>query len=337
MRRLLSVAALSWCAVASAVAGDAPVSFQYKDWELVCDNTRTCRAAGYQAEEGGSDPVSMRITRAAGPSTPVGIDVMVDGEVEPSGSLRLGVGKLSVSNLGASGATLDAAQVRSVLPELVKAETVAVSDAKDRRWTLSLAGLNAVLLKMDEFQGRIGTPSALTRKGSKPESSVAAPVLAPVVKAVRPAKTRPQDKALAARIFPELDIKRAAEDCNNKDRVNAGAMTVQRLDDRRVLLSLSCGTGAYNDSTFLWVANDKPPHAAKALKAMGDFDEKDGSTTEVMKGRGVGDCIFAETWVFDGTGFTRTSETGDTMCRGFAGGAWSLPRFVARVVPASAQ
>ena len=25
-------------------------SFQYKDWQMVCDNTRTCRAAGYSAD-----------------------------------------------------------------------------------------------------------------------------------------------------------------------------------------------------------------------------------------------------------------------------------------------
>ncbi|WP_410488919.1 DUF1176 domain-containing protein [Aeromonas hydrophila] len=29
------------------------LSFQHKDWELACDNTRTCRAAGYSAESGG--------------------------------------------------------------------------------------------------------------------------------------------------------------------------------------------------------------------------------------------------------------------------------------------
>ncbi|RYD40495.1 MAG: DUF1176 domain-containing protein, partial [Verrucomicrobiaceae bacterium] len=49
-----------------------------------------------------------------------------------------------------------------------------------KHWTLSLSGLNAVLLKMDEAQDRIGTPGALVRRGNKPESSVLAPVPPPV-------------------------------------------------------------------------------------------------------------------------------------------------------------
>ena len=338
MKRALALAVLSLGAVAPAMADKAPMSFQYKDWELVCDNTRTCRAAGYQEGEGGSDnPVSMRITRAAGPATPIDIDVQTGGDDDASGRLRLRIGKLSVPNLDPAKGSLDAAQVRSLLPELLKGDTVALTDSKNREWSISLAGLNAVLLKMDEFQGRIGTPGALARKGAKPEASVLPAVPAPVVNAVKPPKTLPADKALAAKIFPALDIKEAKEDCNNKDEINAKSMEVTRLDGQRVLLALGCGMGAYNYSTLLWIANDKPPYAPVALDANGDFDDKEASVTEVMKGRGIGDCISTRTWTFDGKTFVRTSETGDGMCRGFPGGAWSLPSFVARVVPAPAH
>ena len=46
--------------VQAADKGKEPVSFQHKDWALQCDNTRTCRAVGYQSEGGESEPVSMR-------------------------------------------------------------------------------------------------------------------------------------------------------------------------------------------------------------------------------------------------------------------------------------
>lgn len=49
-----------------------------------------------------------------------------------------------------------------------------------------------------------------------------------------------------------------------------------------------------------------------------------------MKGRGIGDCWWVRQWQFDGRGFVRTSEAGDSMCRGFAGGAWQLPTYVTR-------
>ena len=40
-------------------------SFQYKDWEMTCDNTRTCRAAGYSSDDAQAR-VSVLLTRKAG-------------------------------------------------------------------------------------------------------------------------------------------------------------------------------------------------------------------------------------------------------------------------------
>ena len=45
-RGVLALAVLSLPALAKT-----GVSFSHKDWEVVCDNTLTCRAAGYSAEE----------------------------------------------------------------------------------------------------------------------------------------------------------------------------------------------------------------------------------------------------------------------------------------------
>ncbi len=333
--RIAAAAALSFAAFSAAAArpyGQEGASFSHNDWELVCDNTRTCRAAGYQAESSGiTEPVSMLITRKAGPGTSVEIELQTGGETPAKGPVRFKVGKAALSGLKDSSASLDQDQVRAVLPELLKNDDATLTDRGGQKWVLSLSGLNAVLLKMDEVQGRVGTPGALVRRGSKPESSVLPPVPAPVVKAVVPPKARPGDDALAARIFPSLRQSDAKDDCNNHDDFNAKSLNVARLTDRKVLLSFGCGMGAYNYSSVLWIANDKPPYAPVAIEANGDFDEKDGSVTSSMKGRGVGDCWSSETWSFDGKDFVRTGAAGDGMCRGFAGGAWSLPRYVTRV------
>ncbi len=45
-------------------------SFAHKDWEVACDNTGTCRAAGYS-----DHAVSVLLTRAAGPDTSVYVEV----------------------------------------------------------------------------------------------------------------------------------------------------------------------------------------------------------------------------------------------------------------------
>ena len=51
---------------ASAASPTAGLSFSHNDWEIACDNTRTCRAAGYHSEEA-QLTVSVLLTRQAGP------------------------------------------------------------------------------------------------------------------------------------------------------------------------------------------------------------------------------------------------------------------------------
>lgn len=73
IRRLapLSLALITLLSAGTAAATDTGtavegLSFQHDDWEVACDNTRTCRAAGYQSDDGGEAlPVSVLLTRAA--------------------------------------------------------------------------------------------------------------------------------------------------------------------------------------------------------------------------------------------------------------------------------
>ena len=46
------------------------VEFEHNDWSLACDNTRTCRAAGYSLEQPGN-LLSLMLERAGGPGTKV--------------------------------------------------------------------------------------------------------------------------------------------------------------------------------------------------------------------------------------------------------------------------
>ena len=65
---------LFWLALLPATGLAAPIKgFEqtYQDWDLVCDNTGTCRMAGYQLEEEFDTPISILFTRAAGENAPV--------------------------------------------------------------------------------------------------------------------------------------------------------------------------------------------------------------------------------------------------------------------------
>jgi len=329
-RVLAMLASLAAPVLPVQAADKAPVGFTHKDWGLQCDNTRACRAVGYQAEAGDSEPVSIRLTRAAGPGTPVLVDLQVSTEKATPASLNLQVGKLSLAGLAGDIPRVPAGQVAALLQELQKNDEAIVTAGKDR-WVLSLAGANAVLLKMDEAQGRIGTPGALVRRGTQPESSVLAAVPAPVVHAVRPMPERKGDAALARPLLAAIDAKQVAGRCNG-DAPQPADVQVHRLTDGKVLLSIPCAMGAYNFGGLNWLANDRPPYQPQQLDAEGEFDAADGSIRSSMKGRGIGDCWSIEEWHFDGRSFVRTGESGDSMCRGFAGGAWQLPAYTAMVV-----
>ena len=65
MKKVLLLTLLPVAAMATSIKGIG----NYQDWDLVCDNTGTCRMAGYQDES--SDPVSILFTRAAGENAAV--------------------------------------------------------------------------------------------------------------------------------------------------------------------------------------------------------------------------------------------------------------------------
>ena len=129
--------------------------FGVKDWEIVCDNTRRCEAVGYQTDESGSAPVALWLGRDAGAGAALEAKLsVVTADDKDTGPLAIVAGKLTLAGLKADTA-LTAEQIARLMPQLLDAETAKVSDGKGH-WLLSLAGLKAALLKMDDQQGAGG-------------------------------------------------------------------------------------------------------------------------------------------------------------------------------------
>ena len=63
--------------------------------------------------------------------------------------------------------------------------------------------------------------------------------------------------------------------------------------------------------------------------------DSDGTATlsGSHKVRGIGDCWSGESHVWDGKRFVLQNRSGDTQCKSFAGGAWNMPSYLARVLP----
>lgn len=317
-------------AAALALVGSTAVAahFTIKDWEVACDNTRACEAVGYQADEGDSAPVALWLGRPAGPSGAVAAKLTVINQDETVvGPLTLRVGQLTLAGL-TSEAELTPAQIAQLLPALLDAGYADVTDGKTK-WRLSLAGMKAALLKMDDLQGRVGTVTALVKPGAKPASTVLPAVPVPVLRGLAPVAQRKQDAALLPVIVKKLP-KRGCDE--QPDLIGGGESQseIYRLSASKVLLLIECGRGAYQSSFAVWTANDKAPYAAlraRLTDADGAPDNEllnvsfdKGELGSFAKGRGLGDCNMQASWLWTAEGFKLASASSARLCRGVPGG-----------------
>ncbi|WMJ69048.1 DUF1176 domain-containing protein [Stenotrophomonas sp. 24(2023)] len=338
---ILMLLAVAGLAQAAPVEG---IRFTHNDWTLACDNTRTCRAAGYQDEDGDNLPVSVLLTRKGGPEQKVSAQLMLGQYDETTMPARLAL-QINGKDLGAlplrdGTADLSETQTRALLASLARSSRIVALGNDGRRWTVSDRGATAVLLKMDEFQGRLDTPGALVRKGTRSEAAVLPALPPPTVTLAKLVPTRPADTALAR--SPALRAALAAvtssEDC---DALAADSMlaqegvelTVKRLGKDTLLVSMPCWRGAYNEGSGYWVTRDRAPYQPVLVTTLGGDD--DGATINAAhKGRGLGDCWSTKAWGWNGTAFVMTADANSGLCRLVAaGGAWEMPTLVTQVNP----
>lgn len=331
-----------------AMAEHSGISFEHKDWEVVCDNTLTCRAAGYSAEEEASG--SVLITRKAGPDTPVTVDVvlaeMEADEATPQAKLTLWIDGKSQGDVAAEDSDtwrLSDEQASNMIAA-VKGSSKVEFTGGAKPFVLSGEGASAVLLKFDDVQGRVGTPGALSKKGDKAENSVAAPVAAPVIQAVAvdDGEDRTLNEAEVKALKPRLLATLSGD--NGCDRLSSpqeatvegdNDITLTPLDSKHALISTLCWRAAYNEGYGYWVI-DKALKGNPQLITNSASDYADGAISLGQRGRGIGDCWASAEWVWDGETFRKSSESTTGMCRYVrAGGTWDLPEFVAEVKEAN--
>jgi hypothetical protein len=336
--RLRALPILSLIGLTAHAADLSPVRFNHKDWEIACDNTRTCRAAGYQVDEAPSG-ASVLLTRAAGPNAPVQAEVQFApaDEVPARVQMQIDDGPLGEVRIENAGGRLNETQTAALLSAVLKNSKISWS-AKARAWKISTAGANAVLLKMDELQGRVGTPGALVHQGSKPETSVLPPLAAPAILVPKLAWSAPDQQLIPAKLRAGLlaELRKTVtgkdgSDCEALDDKDAADhLTIWRLTKRHLLISAECWRGAYNIGEGYWVVNARPPYSP-ALVTTDASGYSEGQIKAYQRGRGVGDCGSSDTWTFDGGKFVHTETATSGLCKGFAGGAWHLPTLVVKV------
>jgi len=324
-------AAFAWAGAASAQ------SLESGDWQVVCDNTRTCRAAGYSPE--GSDmPASVLLARASGPGMPVmgelQLGVMGDHAVHaPSVVLAIAGRPAGTIRLDRNNhADLAPAVVAALVKAFAGGSDVAFSAGKST-WRVSGNGAVQALQQMDDVQGRAGRLSALVRKGSGSDADVASPMGVPRMAATRiPTVSQPGDDALAVRVLATIQ---SNAECPLLDDGAAQAQAkLWHLDANRLLVSQPCHAAANQAGNGYWIANQRPPYDARPMTYSGaDYDGSGSITGQRLMGA-AGDCGVVETWSWNGYRFEQSYAASGGLCRGVkAGGAWQLASVVANVIP----
>ena len=334
-----SLYSVSQLSAAESISG---MHFLHKDWELACDNTGTCRAAGYQADDHLERPVSVLLQRAAGANAPVTARVKIDSAQLPARGTRLAVrmlgrsyGTVAIHEQTGEG-KLSAVQTAALLQAVQSAAPI-IWTAEQTEWALSPSGASAVLLKMDDYQRRIGTASALVRKGQQSNAAVLKVQLLPLVQIKRYspsiAKHLSVNSAQAKQLAVQLKKSVNKDSCwtlYEQNYLPEDQITIYPLNRQNVVVEAPCWRGAYNYGYGYWVMDSALQQTRQLVTASGSsFSE--GQIFAAQKGRGLADCGSQEEWAWNGSRFVQTYKAIQAQCKGFAGGAWQMPVFISKV------
>ncbi|MCG8293193.1 MULTISPECIES: DUF1176 domain-containing protein [Pseudomonas] len=332
------VALMAMGTLAHAQVPDQGVEFSHKDWDLACNRTDECFAIGYSPGDG-IDGVSLALKREAGPRTPfIGWLLFADlGGEPPTVPVRLLIDGNIVGELNQSepkSFTLKDNQADRLVTALAGSTHIQFIDAKGQSWSLSDAGAAAVLIKMDELQERLGTPSAAIRKGNEDDDLVPGPrPRPPIIESPPLVDTRPGDRdlaldpALRKALDKALDDPLACPDLTSGD--DPQPLDIQRLDDHRLLVSTRCATSTFNTVKGFWVTEDKPPYLSSLVTPAANlFDRNHAQIGAWQNFREQGDCMLRTFWRWDGKRFVMTYRAGYNRCRGFQFGGWSMPTYM---------
>lgn len=297
-------------------------SFAHKDWEVACDNTGTCRAAGYS-----DHAVSVLLTRAAGPDTSVYVEVAFAQRTanQPSvkdATLFIDGQKQGALTFSAEGYFKLNYQQRKVFLDALRQDNTIEFAADGERLLLSNAGSSAVLLKMDEFQKRINTLSAVLHPGDKNSNDVLNAEPAPLIithPVIRTPDVEPLTTAQRQKIEPKI---RVTPEMNCRELEEGQERIYYRIpvDKQHVLIQTECFDSS---RTILWLTNTELTASPKLITS----DASEYENGEIAR---FSDPI--QLWIWEGNNFTlrdeyRSGGQGNLSI----GGVWTLPTFVSIV------
>jgi hypothetical protein len=305
-------------AATPGLLGAPPIERRFSDWLLVCDNVRVCRA-----QVAGSSG-SLMIRRDPGPAGT--ILVVLDGQEPTSGSSIPDIASIRVVGGVAPGgwvrdresesARLHGPAALTFVWAIASARTLSYR-AGGETLEVSLTGLTAALLAMDEAQGRAGTVTASVRPGGRAAATVPAARPVPVLLVPRP-PTMPVPRGFAAAVRRTHAAALRRGDCESTAHSRAQD-TAFALNRSEVLVFLGCRLFNTGFATLLLRAPRADASRAR-LVVLPPTPGEDGGTdssgvfpdleweprTATLSSGGhscAGSCGQRSEWAFDGAAF----------------------------------
>jgi hypothetical protein len=348
LAQVLLAAPLIWVALSAAPAS-AEIK-QFRDWVAACDNLRSCSAFGFDAALSGSSYI--RLERDGAADAALRITIVVEAQKDVKFRLAFDdpqlAGLPSEPVAGETAGDDDFKRLMIAEPQAVAAMLASLRKAKALVVTridpadvppsdpvkseISLSGLAAALLWVDDQQRRVGTITALIGHGDKPATAVPAVPALPVVTTAKRAGGAVPKKA------PAAVIARARAVC--EDKKVGETDDVARLDATTVMYSFVCTnlSGAYNYFNALVIEQPGKPVRLAEFKFPREygatdhdyspinagFDEATQTLSTLNKGRGIGDCGSASEWVWDGQAFRMLRSTAMPECHGIGEPDWPV-------------
>lgn len=303
----------------------------YKDWVTGCDNLRNCSAVALEpvasAESQRNGRLEILIEQPAAHQLDPVVTIRVPADAAEPESLTLHIGDTSIALPPAADGrfVFRGPAARALVLKLRSGTWAVMRDGGEQDIaSASLAGLTAALLRIDDQQGKVGTPHALSRPGKRlPHGDLHGYG----VSLSRPARSERPPTAPDAKAMAEL---RASDRCG-ADSARSAPPRMVRLDSDSTMMIMpwQCGNGAYNLYSNIMIVNG----FGEIRPAVFDYDNGitgDGPSNvlvnvswdakkRVLEGfarhRGFGDCGRVDRYIWDGEKFMLSEQLLMPECR----------------------
>jgi hypothetical protein len=326
--------ALAFAVLPAAAEAQAGIFREFGKWTVACDNGLACAAFGVSDADRGGRRQGLRISRLPGYAGK--IRIAFDGKSIADDEHILIDGKIALIESRASmgSDSLPDEPLLGVTRRLLNAATMTVPGDDKEIETISLVGLKAALLFIDERQGRVGSRNAFVTRGQG--KAAAPPPAYPLIRvsAAPPPDRKPTPDVAASVVRRVMAHHRRSADANichlgNESEARETPVAYP-LGRGLTLMEVDCWRAAYQAGSVFYIHD-----AARRTVADAPFEQLDvktgalrigkadsvsgadvdgGGIGSLHKMRGLGGCGVQMSWRWDGRAFRLTSYSQKLLC-----------------------